>query len=120
MTQHYIATKIVQAWPQEKVSTAGYAIKYPDGYTSWCPKEEFEKHNIPLGILDNLPEFHQRLIGELAELKDRKVKLLAALQNPIIADTVGTRMFSLMEEQWETMHHLQVILEARLELLSSR
>ena len=44
MTQAYVTTKIVAAWPQTgPEGEEGYAIRYPDGHTSWCPKEEFER-----------------------------------------------------------------------------
>lgn len=42
MTQHYIGSKQIVAWEQEKDGAPGYAVKYPDGYTSWSPKETFE------------------------------------------------------------------------------
>lgn len=44
----YIAVKLVEAVPQEKDGEPGYKVKYPDGYTSWCPKATFEKANYPL------------------------------------------------------------------------
>lgn len=27
----------------------GYCVHYPDGYVSWCPKEQFEKSNLAIG-----------------------------------------------------------------------
>jgi hypothetical protein len=42
VTKHYIGTKIVLAWNQEKDGKAGYAVKYEDGYISWSPAEAFE------------------------------------------------------------------------------
>lgn len=42
MTKYYIGVKQVLAWPQDKDGAPGYAVKYPDGYTSWSPKEVFE------------------------------------------------------------------------------
>jgi len=42
MTQHYIGTKQIVAWEQEKDGKPGYAVKYPDGYISWSPKDVFE------------------------------------------------------------------------------
>ena len=42
MTQHYIGTKQILAWEQEKDGQPGYAVKYPDGYISWSPKDAFE------------------------------------------------------------------------------
>lgn len=49
MTQHYIGTKQVVAWEQERDGQPGYAIRYPDGYVSWSPKETFEKAYLPMG-----------------------------------------------------------------------
>jgi len=42
MTQHYIGSKQIVAWPQERDGKPGYAVKYPDGYTSWSPADTFE------------------------------------------------------------------------------
>jgi len=52
-TQHYYGTKRVTAWPQNKdpaliASPEGYAVMYEDGYTSWSPKEVFEKAYQPI------------------------------------------------------------------------
>lgn len=41
--KNYIGVKIVKAEPKEKNGVPGYAVKYPDGYVSWSPKEIFEK-----------------------------------------------------------------------------
>ena len=41
-SQYYIGVKQVFAWPQDKDGAPGYAVKYPDGYTSWSPKDVFE------------------------------------------------------------------------------
>ena len=49
MTQRYIGTKQVQAWEQDKDGKPGYAVKYPDGYTSWSPKDTFEAAYLPQG-----------------------------------------------------------------------
>ena len=48
MTQTYIGTKIVAAWPEAKDGEAGYAVRYEDGYQRWCPKETFENSYRPL------------------------------------------------------------------------
>lgn len=42
MTKSYIGTKEILAWKQEKDGKPGYAVKYPDGYISWSPKDVFE------------------------------------------------------------------------------
>ena len=41
--KNYIGVKIVKAEPKEKNGVPGYAVKYPDGYVSWSPKETFEQ-----------------------------------------------------------------------------
>lgn len=43
----YIGCKVIRAEPQMNpkktdVDEAGYKVVYPDGYTSWSPKEAFE------------------------------------------------------------------------------
>jgi hypothetical protein len=43
MTQRYIGTKIIDAWPEVKDGKEGYGVKYPDGYISWSPKDVFEE-----------------------------------------------------------------------------
>jgi hypothetical protein len=43
MTEKYIGTKEVLAWPQVKDDKPGYAVKYADGYVSWSPKDVFEE-----------------------------------------------------------------------------
>lgn len=49
MTQYYIGTKQIEAWPADKDGKSGYAVRYPDGYTSWSPKETFEGAYLPQG-----------------------------------------------------------------------
>jgi hypothetical protein len=72
MTQHYIARKIVTAWPEEKDGVAGYAVKYRDGYRSWCPKEKFEEDNIALGhALGSHPYEQQLIMAQVVELEQR-------------------------------------------------
>jgi hypothetical protein len=42
MTKSYIGTKEILAWELDKDGKPGYAVKYPDGYISWSPKDVFE------------------------------------------------------------------------------
>lgn len=49
MTQHYIGSKQIVAWEEERDGKPGYAVKYPDGYTSWSPKDTFEAAYLPQG-----------------------------------------------------------------------
>ena len=49
MSQYYVGVKIVFAWSEVKDGKEGYAVKYPDGYTSWSPKDVFESAYLPMG-----------------------------------------------------------------------
>ena len=53
MTQFYIGSKQVVAWPQQKDGRDGYAVKYPDGYLSWSPEDSFENYYLPQGQDDS-------------------------------------------------------------------
>jgi len=55
MTQFYIGCKQIEAWPEERDGRSGYAVKYPDGYLSWSPKEVFEQAYLPMGVLVTKP-----------------------------------------------------------------
>ena len=39
----YLGTKIVLAEPADRDGRDGYMVVYEDGYTSWSPKETFER-----------------------------------------------------------------------------
>ena len=41
MTHDCYSTKRVTVWAQERDGQAGHAIKYADGYVSWCPEDVF-------------------------------------------------------------------------------
>lgn len=50
MTHRYIGTKVITAWPQDRIYQqpdslktveSGYAVKYEDGYISWSPLKAF-------------------------------------------------------------------------------
>jgi len=49
MTQFYIGCKQITGWEQENDGNPGYAVKYPDGYIFWSPKEVFEAVYLPQG-----------------------------------------------------------------------
>ena len=59
MTQEYYGTKKILAWEETKQiekdgmvkGEPGYGVKYENGYTSWSPKEAFEKAYQPLNAL---------------------------------------------------------------------
>lgn len=41
--KRYVGTKIIYAEPAKKGEDDGYFVQYPDGYTSWSPKQAFEE-----------------------------------------------------------------------------
>jgi hypothetical protein len=51
MTHDAYSTKRVTVWESEKDGQPGYAIKYRDGYISWCPKAVYERDYQPLDAL---------------------------------------------------------------------
>lgn len=53
MTQHYFGCKQILAYEQEKDGKPGYGVRYPDGYTSWSPKDVFESAYLPMGETPN-------------------------------------------------------------------
>lgn len=44
-----IGIKAVLFWQEDRDGKEGYSVKYPDGYTSWCPKQAFEKAYVQVG-----------------------------------------------------------------------
>lgn len=46
MTEHRFINQVKnQDVPQNQENREGYKVIYPDGYVSWCPKEQFEEAN---------------------------------------------------------------------------
>lgn len=85
MTQQYVSTKIVTAWPQARQDVPGYAVKYEDGYISWSPAPQFEAASVALGHISHLAPHQQRVVAELEQLADRVNKLEAFLATPLYA-----------------------------------
>lgn len=51
MTKDYYSTKRVTAWTEARDGVPGKAIKYQDGYTSWCPLDVFERDYQPIDAM---------------------------------------------------------------------
>jgi hypothetical protein len=117
MTQEYIGTKIVTAWPQEKDGKPGYGVKYSGGYTSWSPKEAFEESYIAIGHVSGKPAFIQRLIGERAQLRDNTEKLLRFIESGAFKALECEEGKSLLLTQNEIMQELLAVLDKRIALL---
>lgn len=96
MKQTFITTKIVSAKPMQALhaegkgyrtdnlpsETAGYEVTYEDGYTSWCPKDVFDKNSIRIDNLgfeatcnDSYPDYVKRMFTEHSELEAKINKL---------------------------------------------
>jgi hypothetical protein len=112
MTQHYVSTKIVQAWAQARQDEPGYAVKYEDGYTNWSPAPQFEAASVALGQVGHLPPHQQRLVAELEQTADRLTKLEAFLHTPLFASLDDDEQ-RLMKMQADTMVLLVGILNNR-------
>lgn len=82
MTQQYVGTKIITAWPEEKDGQPGYGVRYADGYTSWSPAAAFEDAYLALGEIEHLAPHQQRLIAERAEVAERVRKLSVFSSTP--------------------------------------
>ena len=108
MTQHYVGTKIITAWEEEKDGKPGYAVKYADGYTSWSPKEVFEEAYLPLGNIGHLQSWQQRVIAEQVELSKKIEKLEKALALAVV-DNSG-----FIEDQLVAMRRYEQILSDRI------
>ena len=80
--KQYIGTKLIEAEPAPKVNgkvqpadwpipndatvEEGYMVCYPDGYTSWSPKDVFERAYLPLTVNPELktdqPSISQKMV----------------------------------------------------------
>ena len=122
----YISIKHVQAEPMDELQAVGlgyarpnednhewregYHVLYPDGYHSWCPKQQFEQSNqIAETPLD-------RMKIELKEAVSRKEKL----DEFILSENfgfLGEAQQALMLSQLDVMFAYINILNRRLSLI---
>lgn len=80
----YIGTKLVEAEPKLRKAPSehvlidrgfeeGYKVRYPDGYESWSPKDNFERAYLPIAVNPNLktdwPSISQEMVEDfIAEI----------------------------------------------------
>lgn len=83
----YIGIKLVEAEEMDKLSAyteigwdlprnedpnePGYLVKYPDGYQSYCPKDQFEKYNF--GLTDGEGITEEDINNMMLNMKSAKV-----------------------------------------------
>ncbi|MBX9754545.1 MAG: hypothetical protein K2X80_07295 [Pseudomonadaceae bacterium] len=113
MSQEYIGTKQVTAWPELKGGADGFAVKYSDGYTSWSPKGIFDSSYIGIGQVKELPQHVQRVIGEKAQNDDRLAKLSAFIKTEAFRELAGKSQ-GLLVAQSVAMSELSGILADRI------
>lgn len=114
MTQHYVGTKIIEAWPAQKDGTDGYSVKCADGYISWSPKDAFDAAYLPLGRIGELPAHVQRMVGEWVEL-DSKVSKLGAFVGGAVFQSLPEVERLDLAEQLEHMVSYALVLRRRIE-----
>ena len=113
MTCDYIGAKQVTAWKAEKDGKPGYGVKYADGYTSWSPEDVFDDAYICIGHVQHLPQFAQRMVGELALLTDKINKLEEFLLTDN-ALNLDAKIIDLMHAQKKAMWDYKIALNQRL------
>ena len=115
MTQHYVGTKIIEAWPADKDGQPGYGVKYPDGYVSWSPAAAFDAAYLPLGQIGGWPPHVQRLIAETVDLASKIDKLAAFMDSPGSAFlSLPDAPMKLLMEQRDLMGLYLATLQARI------
>lgn len=82
----YIGTKVVDAEPQIKDGNEGYKVVYEDGYTSWSPKDVFEKayHEVTGVSFGNALEAVKR--GKGMRLPSWKEDVVVRVKHPVSCD----------------------------------
>lgn len=115
MTQQYVGTKIVTAWPQVKDDKEGYAVKYADGYISWSPKEVFEEAYLPIGHTQGLKPWHERVIAEQVQLAAKLQNLRKFLLDK--GDDLAPDIYLQLEKQAQIMEQYHAILQERLDCI---
>lgn len=111
--------RIIEAAPGEHMERECYWTRFPSGTEFWMPKEAFEADYIPLNCDGGIPEYQQRIFGEIAQLDENVGKLTAfldSLDGPKIHELkISDLQLKLMENQLSLMMSLRMILLARIQ-----
>ena len=83
------ATELTEEQSEKLYKTDGYKVVYEDGYTSWSPKDVFEKAYREIKTMDDLPqllnevipEHQERVLDEMFELNKKITKLDFFIEN---------------------------------------
>lgn len=98
----------------------GYLVKYDTGYESWCPKEEFEKANVKVKSFPSIeetarPPHQQRVIDEMYDLEEKRLKLNAFIGGSEIFTKLDLDEQSRLKQQSLVMQAYVTILIERIE-----
>lgn len=134
MKQTFITTKIVSAKPMQALhaegkgyrtnnlpsETAGYEVTYEDGYTSWCPKDVFDKNSTRIDNLgfeltcnDSYPDYVKRMFNEHSEL-EAKINKLQDFINSDKYSELSTIQKGLLHKQCNFMIGYMNVLRERI------
>jgi hypothetical protein len=113
MSQEYIGTKQVTAWPELKDGLPGFGVEYDHGYKSWSPEDVFKAAYLPIGQVKALPAHVQRVIGEKAQNDDRLAKLSAFIKTTGFKD-LSSKSQRLLVTQAGCMGEMSEILAERI------
>lgn len=83
MTQEYITTQQVTAWPAEHNGMPGYCVNAPDGVVTWKAKAAFEAAYVAMGHTGHLAPHERRVVGEKALNDDRVAKLTTFIETDL-------------------------------------
>jgi hypothetical protein len=74
----YIGIKLIEAYPCQKDQVDGYNVKYPGGYESWSPKEQFEMAYMKLSVKNSITPLDLESITAQVSVKqvDSKTSLV--------------------------------------------
>lgn len=105
VAENYLGRKITL---QEKYSGEGYLVEYPDGYTSWSPKEVFD------AAYKCSETFIDRMEIELSELDDKISNLKSFIVNSGRFYNMRFDVRELLTQQLDTMQKYSTILATRI------
>lgn len=127
--EQYLGVKLVSAYPAIKgfnlelnksisadMLEEGYKVVYEDGYTSWSPKDVFEKAYKQIKVLTPHPSFtegyKQRVVEEAVELQDKIDKLEIFIKdNPIYHSLIDEEQLRLVQQFRAMQYYLTVLVE---------
>lgn len=123
--EQYIGVKLINATPslrtEGNISNEGYTVIYEDGYTSWSPKEVFEKAYIKYQPYRDITrvdgehqEFQMRVIIEAEQLQNKIDKLEIFIKNNINFELISNDEQNRLKQQLLAMQYYVTILTERI------